>query len=74
MTPIEKIVYDIVEELQDKCESEHRSPVSVSMHEISKALTDRAKAALNGFIADGIMTWYPNLNRIPMFTIKKSKD
>lgn len=74
MTPFEQITYDIVKELQDKCVAEHRAPVCVSMHEISKALADRAKTALNSFITDGTMTWHQNINGIPMFTIQNSKD
>lgn len=74
MTPFEQITYDIVKELQDKCVAENRAPICVSMHEISKALTDRAKATLNSFITDGTMTWHQNVNGIPIFKIQNPKN
>lgn len=73
MTPFNQITYNIVKELQDKCIAEHRVPVCVSIHEITKVFRERAKTALNDFIADGTMIWHQNVNGVPMFTIKKTK-
>lgn len=69
MTPLEQITYDIVKELQDKCEAEHRYPVCVSIHEITTVLNERTRAALNSFISNGTMAWHRNVNKIPMFKI-----
>jgi len=74
MTPIQQFTYDVVKELQAKCEAEHRAPVCVSMHEITHAINEQVKTALNGFITDGTMSWSKNVNGIPLFKIQKPID
>lgn len=74
MTPISQITYDVVKELQAKCVAEHRAPVCVSMHEITRAISEQVKTALNGFIANGTMSWTQNVNGIPLFKIEKPID
>ena len=74
MTSISQITYNVVKELQAKCEAEHRAPVCVTMHEINRAISEQVKTALNGFITDGTMSWTKNVNGIPMFKIEKPID
>lgn len=71
MKPIDEIIYNIVKELQDKRATEHREPVNVSMLDIQGAMNKIVKTSLNGFVENGTMSWFGNLNGIPMFKIKK---
>lgn len=69
-TAIEQYAYAIVKELQEKCIAEHRAPVCVSLHDITRRVNEDIKAALNGFIADKTMVWFKNVNGIPLFKIE----
>lgn len=70
MNDFETYIYNVVKELQDKCVAEGRVPVSVSLNDIMERINVDIKQTLNGFVKNGKMAWYPNLNKIPMFTIK----
>ncbi len=71
MKAIDEVTYNIVKDLQNKRVAEHKEPVNISMLDIQRAINEKVKTSLNGFIENGTMTWYKNLNGIPMFKIKK---
>lgn len=71
MKLIDEITYNIVKELQEKRMADHREPVNVSLNDILRALNEQVKTSLNGFVENGAMSWYSNLNKIPMFKIIK---
>ena len=71
MTPIQEATYNIVKELQDKRMAEHREPVNVSLLDIQRAMNELMRAALNGLVKNGTLTWFNSLNGIPMFKIQK---
>lgn len=73
MTPLQEITYNIVKELQEKRVAEHREPVNVSMLDIQRAMNEMVKTALNGLVEDGTLSWFSNLNGIPMFKIQNPK-
>lgn len=70
MNPIDKITYCIVNDLQQKRIAENHVPENVSLHDILRVINEQVKKSLNGFIERGTMSWYSNLNGIPMFKIK----
>lgn len=70
MSAFEDRIFEIVRKLQDECIANHRAPVAVSLHEITRSVNEDVRAALNQFVKDGKMTWYNNVNKIPQFTIK----
>lgn len=70
MKAIDEVTYNIVKDLQNKRVAEHKEPVNISMLDIQQAINEKVKTSLNGFIENGTMTWYKNLNGIPMFKIK----
>lgn len=71
MKPIDEMIYFIVKELQEKRETDHLEPVNVSMLDIQRAMNEQVKTALNGLVEDGTLSWFSNLNGIPMFKIQK---
>ncbi len=70
LTIEERYAYELVKELQAKCEAEHRAPVNVNLNDLLKRSRDGIKSALNRFVEDGTMVWYKNINQIPLFEIK----
>lgn len=74
MKTTDEITYNIVKELQAKRTADHREPVNVSLLDIQRELYERIKSSLNGLVENGTMSWFKNLNGIPMFKIEKPID
>lgn len=71
MDSLEVITYNIVKELQYRRMAEHREPVNVSLLDIQRAVNEKVKAILNGYVENYTMSWFSSLNGIPMFKIEK---
>lgn len=71
MLDLKRYVLDKVQMLEAECRKQSREPICAPLPDIKKIVDKEVKAALNQLVADEVLTWYRNINGIPIF---KSAD
>lgn len=70
---LQPFIYNIIKDELAKAEEMHRAPVSASHHVVIRAVHAAAQEAIEQLKADGLITSYDNINKVPMYQIVERK-
>ncbi len=70
---LQPFIYDIIKDELARVEEMHRAPVSASHNVVIGAVQTAAEEAIEQLKADGLITSYENINKIPMYQIVERK-
>lgn len=71
MTPLQRIAYDAIKEIQEVKRSTGTDPDRVSIVEIKNSIMIELKEAINQLAREGVLEWHKTVNGIPMFGVKE---
>lgn len=69
--PIRQVVLNAIEEVQEFKADSGIEPELATMLEIENAIRAELKDAIRELIKGGTIEWHPDINKRPMFRIKK---
>ena len=70
---LQPFIYKIIKNELAKVEEMHHAPVSRSHHVVIGAVQAAAQKAIEQLKADGLITSYENINKVPMYQIVERK-
>lgn len=70
---LQPFIYDIIKDELARVEEMHRAQVSASHKVVIGAVQTAAQEAIEQLKADGLITSYENINKVPMYQIVERK-
>lgn len=70
---LQPFIYNLIKDEFIKTAEAHRAPVCASHNAVMKAVNSAVEKAIEQLTADGLITSYENINRIPMYQIVERK-